>query len=113
MTEKEIEKLKILKFHSDLEKCAKKNIQDIIMKPQSFARVPKEVMENVHLLATENSLEGCIKEKLEKLKYICEYILSTRSIRRIQQEEDADTYIYDKYSIYQKRLEYISELLKR
>ncbi len=111
MTKEELKKLEALKYDSDLSRCAKKEIQEIMLKPYSFARVPKEIIENVYLLAAEKSLVGLKKERLEKLKYICEYFLSTRSKRRITAETDSNIQIYDKFTVYKERLDYINKLL--
>ncbi|PKQ62175.1 hypothetical protein BZG01_17810 [Labilibaculum manganireducens] len=113
LTKEEKEKFEILMYQSYLNKCLKKSKVDIMVNPTGFVRgIPKQLAEDMNTLALDMIEEISDKEKLGRLKYICEYFLSQKTKRRVAQDNNPNVYIYDKFTIYQEQFKRLEMLLK-
>ncbi len=108
------EEFEVLRYHVFLDKCLKKNKLNILGNPTGFVRgIPKQLADDMFILALDRIGQELSKETLERLKYICEYFLSQKSKRRITIDNDENRFIYDKFSVYENQLEQIKSLLKQ
>lgn len=93
-------------YDNFLHKCLKKNKQDILGNPHGFIRgVPTELAEDMMTLALDEIQKDLGKQKLERLLYICNYMIENKPKRA--------NVVYDKFTVYEEQAGQISKLLKR
>lgn len=111
----QIETFRKLQYKSFLDKCLKKNKLQIITNRYGFVRgVPKELADDMFILAINKIDKTLDRNTLERLKTICEYFIRAKSKRR--QSYDSPTskskIIIDKFTVYEEQLRQIESLLR-
>lgn len=100
------EKYEKMMYDHFLHKCLKKTKIDIIRNPSGFVRgIPIELAKDMKVLAMNKIDITLGKERLERLLYICNYMVENK-IRRA-------SVVYDKFTVYEEQAGQISKLLKR
>jgi len=111
----EIETFRKLQFESFLDRCLRKNKVQIIGNRYGFVRgIPKELADDMLILAINKIDKTLDKETLERLKIICKYFINAKSKRRQSYDSPTSTrkVIIDKFTIYEKQLRQIESLLR-
>ena len=114
-TKKEIETLKELHYINFLDKCLKKTKVQIISNRYGFVRgIPRELADDMFILAMNKIENVSDKETLNRLKFICEYFISQKSNRRKSYDNPRSKtkVIIDKFTVYESQLQQIESQLK-
>lgn len=99
-------------YNEFLNKLIRKNKMDILKNPFGFIRgIPMQLAEDVQIIFIGSLNKSTDKKTLKRLKYICEYIISKKSKRRIAIDNNTNASRRDIFTVYEERLEEILLLL--
>lgn len=101
------------KYNSLIEKSIKKKYIDFIPSSTKFIKsMPKELSSDLKLIKSDDLPKTLEKERLLRIKYICEHSLLKISKQRKKDELDLNTTIKDHFSVYLNALKWAESLLK-